>query len=213
MRNLCVASATTALWVLLPQNHAFIPAAASVRRNALGSLAMSWSGTNNYLDQLDPSGTPSSEWTPPNLDHATVEGAWNEAQQDAMRSYADNPEVPSPLPIHNQNSHVQVYPEMATHTQEVERISESMQSSTRQSAPLSSAPPVMDETDTQEYLGMLTTEVSYKKLLGQNPYSLTDIDVPTIVNRVLDTFEDGTQKRNGKLKGQAKLSSDLTLFP
>ncbi|KAL3903899.1 MAG: hypothetical protein SGARI_005173, partial [Bacillariaceae sp.] len=75
-----------------------------------------------------------------------------------------------------------------------------LQESMQQSSSLS----VVEEEE-QEYLNMLSSEVSYKKLLGQNPYALTDIDVPTIINRVLDTLEDGTQKRNGKLKGQAKL--------
>jgi hypothetical protein len=65
--------------------------------------------------------------------------------------------------------------------------------------------PLMDENDMQKYLDMLANEVSYKQFLGQNPYSLTDVDVSTILNRVLDTVEDGTQKRNGKLKGQARL--------
>eukprot|EP00980_Cylindrotheca_fusiformis_P008547 scaffold1813_cov109-Cylindrotheca_fusiformis.AAC.5 len=56
-----------------------------------------------------------------------------------------------------------------------------------------------------EFLKMLSTEVQYKKLLGQNPYALTDIELPVLIQRVLDNIEDATQKNNGKLKGQDRL--------
>ncbi|KAL3912134.1 MAG: hypothetical protein SGILL_007007, partial [Bacillariaceae sp.] len=166
---------------------------------------MSWLGTNNYLERLDPSGASSSEWKPPNLEHcSTTEETWIEEQH--QHQHVGNQWMPPPV-YEEDPIQTQIYPEMAPHSQEVERIADNTQQPpTQQSTPSTyPSPPAMDETDMSEYLDMLTTEVSYKKLLGQNPYSLTDIDVPTIINRVLDTFEDSSQKRNGKLKGQAKL--------
>lgn len=104
-------------------------------------------------------------------------------------------EVPSsqPTKLSSQASDVSsFYPQMESHQQEIQRLQSIQQAED-------------DDREMQQYLRMLSTEVDYKKLLNQNPYALTDIDLPVIVGRVLDTLEDGTQKRNGKLKGQAKL--------
>jgi hypothetical protein len=57
----------------------------------------------------------------------------------------------------------------------------------------------------EQFLRMVSNEVEYKKLLGQSPYALTDIKFPVILQRVLDTIEDSSQKNNGKFKGQSKL--------
>ena len=56
----------------------------------------------------------------------------------------------------------------------------------------------------ESFLRTLSNEVNYKKFLNQSPYSLTDINVPLIIQRILDNIEDGQQKRNGKLKGLNK---------
>ena len=58
----------------------------------------------------------------------------------------------------------------------------------------------------EEFLRMVSNEVNYKKFLGQSPYALTDIKVPVLLQRFLDNLEDGTQKNNGKFKGQNKIS-------
>lgn len=64
--------------------------------------------------------------------------------------------------------------------------------------------PEKDE-EMERYLRMVSSEVHVKKLLGENPYALTDIDPKVLLGRFLDNLEDSTQKNNGKLKGQAKL--------
>jgi len=64
----------------------------------------------------------------------------------------------------------------------------------------SSSPPTEDQ-----YLAMLSSEITYKKLLNQSPYSIVDIEFPVLLQRALDNLEDGTQKNNGKFKGQSKL--------
>lgn len=56
----------------------------------------------------------------------------------------------------------------------------------------------------ESFLRTLSNEVNYKKFLGQSPFSLTDINIPLIIQRFLDNIEDGQQKRNGKLKGLNK---------
>jgi hypothetical protein len=62
----------------------------------------------------------------------------------------------------------------------------------------------------EEFLKMVSNEVQYKKLLGKNPYALTDIDIPVIMQRFLDNLEDEQQKNNGKVKGQSKLKGEKT---
>jgi hypothetical protein len=62
-----------------------------------------------------------------------------------------------------------------------------------------------EEDRGDDFLRMVSNEVQYKKLLGQNPYALTDIQVSVLVQRFLDNLEDATQKNNGKVKGQSKL--------
>ncbi|KAL7508453.1 hypothetical protein ACHAWX_000727, partial [Stephanocyclus meneghinianus] len=56
----------------------------------------------------------------------------------------------------------------------------------------------------ESFLRTLSNEVQYKKFLKQSPYSLTDIDLRVILQRLLDNIEDGQQKRNGKFKGTNK---------
>jgi hypothetical protein len=56
----------------------------------------------------------------------------------------------------------------------------------------------------ESFLRTLSNEVNYKKFLGQSPFSLTDINIPLIIQRFLDNIEDGQQKRNGKMKGLNK---------
>lgn len=56
----------------------------------------------------------------------------------------------------------------------------------------------------ESFLRAVSNEVNYKKFLNQSPYSLTDINVPLIIQRFLDNIEDDQQKRNGKLKGLNK---------
>jgi len=80
-----------------------------------------------------------------------------------------------------------------------------------------SPPPTMEDTTlsaaqqpTQkeledQFLHMVSNEVQYKKLLGQSPYSVTDIEFPVLVQRFLDNLEDGTQKNNGKFRGESKM--------
>lgn len=67
-------------------------------------------------------------------------------------------------------------------------------------------PLTKEEKEEQDrFLKMVSSEVEVKKLLGENPYALTDIDLKTIMGRFLDSLEDQAQKNNGKFKGQAKL--------
>lgn len=56
-----------------------------------------------------------------------------------------------------------------------------------------------------KFLQMLSNEVQYKKLIKQSPYSLTDVEYSVLVQRFLDNFEDGMQKKNGKFAGMSKL--------
>lgn len=56
----------------------------------------------------------------------------------------------------------------------------------------------------ENFLRMVSNEVEYKKFLGQSPYALTDIRFEVLLQRFLDNIEDGTQKNNGKFKGQSK---------
>jgi len=67
-------------------------------------------------------------------------------------------------------------------------------------------PLTKEEQDNQDrFLQMVSNEIQVKKLLGQNPYAITDIDLTVVMGRVLDSLEDQAQKKNGKFKGQAKL--------
>jgi hypothetical protein len=63
----------------------------------------------------------------------------------------------------------------------------------------------LEENMEDNFLKMLSNEIQYKKFLNQNPYSITDIEVSTLINRFLDNLEDSTQKNNGKIKGQSRL--------
>jgi hypothetical protein len=63
----------------------------------------------------------------------------------------------------------------------------------------------LEENMEDKFLKMLSNEIQYKKFLNQNPYSITDIEVSTLINRFLDNLEDSTQKNNGKIKGQSRL--------
>lgn len=63
----------------------------------------------------------------------------------------------------------------------------------------------LEEDMEDKFLKMLSNEIQYKKFLNQNPYSITDIEFLTLINRFLDNVEDGTQKNNGKIKGQSRL--------
>ena len=73
--------------------------------------------------------------------------------------------------------------------------------------------PVQDEPQDESkdidiedrYLQMVSNEVSVKQLIGANPYAITDVPVDVMVDRGLDLIEDNFQKKNGKLRGQAKL--------
>ena len=73
----------------------------------------------------------------------------------------------------------------------------------QQSTTSSATPP--DQDDSDRYLKMVSSEVQYKKLLGQNPYALTDVPVDVMMDRFLDVVEDVLQKTNGKTKGMSKL--------
>lgn len=57
----------------------------------------------------------------------------------------------------------------------------------------------------EQFLRMVSNEVEYKQLVGQSPYTLTDIKFSVLLQRFLDTIEDSSQKSNGKFKGQSKL--------
>jgi hypothetical protein len=63
----------------------------------------------------------------------------------------------------------------------------------------------LEESMEDKFLKMLSNEIQYKKFLNQNPYSITDIEFLTLLNRFLDNLEDSTQKNNGKIKGQSRL--------
>eukprot|EP00526_Cylindrotheca_closterium_P004354 CAMPEP_0113661216 /NCGR_PEP_ID=MMETSP0017_2-20120614/33310_1 /TAXON_ID=2856 /ORGANISM="Cylindrotheca closterium" /LENGTH=804 /DNA_ID=CAMNT_0000575893 /DNA_START=258 /DNA_END=2672 /DNA_ORIENTATION=- /assembly_acc=CAM_ASM_000147 len=65
-----------------------------------------------------------------------------------------------------------------------------------------------EEDRGDEFLRMVSSEVAYKKLKGENPYALTDIDISLLIQRFLDNIEDATQKNNGKTKGQSKLRGE-----
>ena len=54
-----------------------------------------------------------------------------------------------------------------------------------------------------QYLKMVSNEVSVKRLNKQNPYAINDIPIATMISRVLDNIEDATQKNNGKTKGKS----------
>jgi len=71
-------------------------------------------------------------------------------------------------------------------------------------SPPTATEPEEDQSD--RFLKMVSNEVEYKKLLGQSPYALTDIQFSVLLQRVLDNIEDSTQKNNGKFKGQSKLA-------
>jgi len=77
-----------------------------------------------------------------------------------------------------------------------------------ESEQLSSEQLKQQEQNTQDveesFLRTLSNEVNYKKFLNQSPYSLTDINIPVLLQRFLDNLEDNQQKRNGKLKGVNK---------
>mmetsp|Transcript_47135 Transcript_47135/g.57021 ORF Transcript_47135/g.57021 Transcript_47135/m.57021 type:complete len:473 (-) Transcript_47135:1285-2703(-) len=62
-----------------------------------------------------------------------------------------------------------------------------------------------NEDEEERFLRMVSNEVQYKRLIGQNPYAIGDIKWPVLRQRLLDNLEDSTQKTNGKLKGQSKL--------
>ena len=82
------------------------------------------------------------------------------------------------------------------------QVSESEQQS---SSPEEQAQKEQHTQDVEEsFLRTLSSEVSYKKFLNQSPYSLTDINLPILLQRFLDNLEDSQQKRNGKLKGMNK---------
>mmetsp|Transcript_22636 Transcript_22636/g.33700 ORF Transcript_22636/g.33700 Transcript_22636/m.33700 type:complete len:438 (-) Transcript_22636:1759-3072(-) len=66
-----------------------------------------------------------------------------------------------------------------------------------------------EESMEDKFLRMVSNEVQYKKLLNQSPYALTDIEWKVLIQRFLDNLEDGTQKNNGKFKGQSKLSRQI----
>ena len=59
-----------------------------------------------------------------------------------------------------------------------------------------------DDTEDQ-YLKMVSNEVSVKRLNKQNPYAINDIPIDTMISRILDNIEDATQKNNGKTKGKS----------
>lgn len=68
-----------------------------------------------------------------------------------------------------------------------------------------------DEKDRgDEFLRMVSSEIAYKQLKGENPYSLTDLDVAVLLQRFLDNIEDATQKYNGKTKGESKLRGEAS---
>lgn len=67
---------------------------------------------------------------------------------------------------------------------------------------------VVTEEMEEEFLRMLSNEIQYKQMLGQNTYALTDIDVSLIFQRFLDSIEDSQQKNNGKFSGQSRLKGE-----
>ena len=67
-----------------------------------------------------------------------------------------------------------------------------------QTSPITSGEDMEDQ-----YLKMVSNEVSVKRLNKQNPYAITDIPIDTMISRVLDNIEDATQKNNGKTKGKS----------
>lgn len=65
------------------------------------------------------------------------------------------------------------------------------------------------DNDEDRYLKLVSTEISYKKLMNQSPYSLTDIEWDVLIQRFLDNLEDMTQKQNGKFSGKSMLQGKL----
>jgi len=66
-----------------------------------------------------------------------------------------------------------------------------------------------DQTDGDRYLKMVSSEVQVKRLIGQNPYALTDLPFRILIERVLDQWEDETQLINGKKSGQARFRAQF----
>lgn len=85
------------------------------------------------------------------------------------------------------------------------KASEPPQFATPADEPATPLSELSEEERQDEFLRMVSNEVEYKKLLGQSPYAITDIEVPVLLQRFLDNLEDGTQKNNGKFKGQSRL--------
>ena len=65
------------------------------------------------------------------------------------------------------------------------------------------SPNTSGEDMEDQYLKMVSNEVSVKRLNKQNPYAINDIPIDTMISRVLDNIEDATQKNNGKTKGKS----------
>jgi hypothetical protein len=59
-----------------------------------------------------------------------------------------------------------------------------------------------------KYLQMVSTEFGYKKLLGKNPYALTDIPVGVLFSRVLDGMEDSAIARKNKKAKPGDVNQD-----
>jgi len=63
-----------------------------------------------------------------------------------------------------------------------------------------------EQEDTEEkFLKMVSSEIEVKKLNGQNPYAVTDIDFHSISEKFIDTFEHTLQK---KIRGRKEPKED-----
>ena len=70
-----------------------------------------------------------------------------------------------------------------------------------------------DQYDEDRFLKMVSSEISVKQLIGQNPYAINDLPVDVMVGRFLDVVEDTVQKKNGKFRGEAKLKGKSSPSP
>ena len=178
-------------------------------------------GTNQYLQYLSSRQSEVAGYNGADNCYAQVEEVTNpNPYESSQQQYQSTAEVEAA----NYDSQYQQYleglrqqmlPDQSTATEEPVTHMQSDQFS--QASPENNDAPTTPQSPEEEaqhsqhiqdveesFLRTLSNEVQYKKFLKQSPYSLTDINVPVLLQRFLDNIEDGQQKRNGKFKGSNK---------
>jgi len=138
-----------------------------------------WSGSSNYLDAINTAATLTAPSSSSN-EYSRYDQPAPAVETVTFRNGA--PVFPP---------YIQIHQEPLTPTQNEQEEEQPNRNS-------------MEQEDYDRYLKMVSTEVQLKKLLGQNPYALTDIPLKVILGRFLDSLEDDFVSRNGEKKGQNK---------